>query len=235
MRKLFFNSYIQTYIERDVKDFHNIENALDFHNFLVAVAARTGQLLNYSNLARDAHIDLRTAKQWLEILERSGLIFLLYPYSTNVAKRTIKTPKLYFLDTGLASHLCSWDTPDSLRNGAQSGAMLETYAFAEIMKSYWHNGDNPNIFFYRDTDQKEVDFLIEKNGKLYPIEVKKTANPNADDFKVFKTLSVLKKPLGTGAVICLYNRISSIGKAIGQQKPTDGTFKDVIAVPVWEI
>ena len=221
-RKLFYDSFIQTYIERDVKDFYNIENQLDFYNFLIAVAARTGQLLNYSNLARDAHIDLRTAKMWLEILERSGVIHLLYPYSSNIAKRTIKTPKLYFLDTGLASHLCSWDSADSLRNGAQSGAMLETYAFAEILKSYWHNGDNPNIYFYRDADQKEVDFVIEKNMTLYPIEVKKTANPNDSDFKVFRTLSIFKKPIGTGAVICLYSRAISIGK-------------DVISVPVWEI
>lgn len=222
MRKVFFDSYIQTYIERDVKDFYNIENELNFYNFLIAVAARTGQLLNYSNLARDAHIDLRTAKLWLEILERSGVIYLLYPYSSNISKRTIKTPKLYFLDTGLASYLCSWDTADSLRNGAQSGAMLETYAFAEIMKSYWHNGAAPNIYFYRDTDQKEIDFVIERNMMLYPIEVKKTANPNADDFKVFQTLSVFKKPIGTGAVICLYDKTSSIGK-------------NVIAIPVWEI
>ncbi len=123
-RKLFYDSYIQTYIERDVKDFYNIENEINFYNFLVAAAARTGQLLNYSDLARDVHIDIRTAKLWLEILERSCLIQLLYPYSSNIAKRTIKTPKLYFLDTGLASHLCSWETADALRNGAQSGAML---------------------------------------------------------------------------------------------------------------
>jgi predicted AAA+ superfamily ATPase len=222
LRKLFYDSYIQTYIERDVKDFYNIENELNFYNFLVAVAARTGQLLNYSDLSRDAHIDLRTAKLWLEILERSGVIYLLYPYSSNVAKRTIKTPKLYFLDTGLASHLCSWDTSDALRNGAHSGAMLETYVFAEILKSYWHNGDTPNIYYYRDTDQKEVDFIIERNRILYPIEVKKTANPNAGDFKTFRNLAVFGKPIGTGAVVCLYNRIISIDK-------------NVIAVPIWEI
>jgi predicted AAA+ superfamily ATPase len=221
-RKLFYDSYIQTYIERDVKNFYNIENEINFYNFLVAVAARTGQLLNYSDLARDVHIDIRTAKLWLEILERSCLIQLLYPYSSNIAKRTIKTPKLYFLDTGLASHLCSWETADALRNGAQSGAMLETYAFAEILKSYWHNGDNPNIFFYRDIDQKEVDFVIEKNMTLYPIEVKKTANPNSDDCKVFRNLSVFKKPIGTGAVICLYQKTTSIAQ-------------NVISVPVWEI
>jgi len=222
IRNVFFSSYIQTYIQRDVKDFYKIDNELAFHSFLIAVAARTGQLLNYSNLADDAHIDLRTAKLWLEILERSGIIHLLYPYSSNIAKRVIKTPKLYFLDTGLASYLCSWDTADSLRNGAQNGAMLETYIFAEILKSYWHSGEAPNIYFYRDTDQKEIDFIIEKNMTLYPIEVKKTANPNQRDHKSFDALSVFKKPAGTGAVICLYDKITSIGK-------------NVITVPVWEI
>jgi len=222
VRKIFYDSYIQTYIQRDVKDFYNINNQLDFYNFLIAVAARTGQLLNYSDLARDVHIDLRTTKLWLEILERSGIVHLLYPYSSNIAKRTIKTPKLYFLDTGLASHLCSWDSPDTLRNGAQSGAMLETYVFTEIIKSYWHNGDNPKIYFYRDADQKEVDFVIEKNMTLYPIEVKKTTNPNEDDFKAFKNLSVFKKTIGTGAVICLYGKTISLSK-------------DVISVPVWGI
>ena len=221
-RKLFFDSYIQTYIERDVKDFYNIKNELDFYNFLVAVSARTAQLLNYSDLARDVHIDIRTAKLWLEILERSGVIQLLYPYSSNLAKRVIKTPKLYFLDTGLASYLCSWDTSDSLRNGAQSGAMFETYAFSEILKSYWHNGDIPNIYYYRDADQKEIDFVMERNMTLYPIEVKKTANPDVSDCRVFKNLSVFKKPIGTGAVICLYEKTTSIAK-------------DAISVPVWEI
>ena len=221
-RKIFYDSYIQTYIERDVKDFYNIENKLDFHNFMIAAAARTGQLLNYTNLARDAHIDLRTAKLWLEILERSGIIYMIYPYSSSTAKRTIKTPKLYFLDTGLVSYLCSWETADTLRSGAQSGAILETYVLVEILKSYWHNGDNPNIYYYRDTNQKEVDFIIEKNQRLYPIEVKKTANPGADDFRTFKTLSVFNKPVGTGAVVCLYHKTASIGK-------------NVISVPVWEI
>jgi predicted AAA+ superfamily ATPase len=222
MKKVFYDSYIQTFIERDVKNFYNIENEIAFYNFLIAISARTGQLLNYSDLARDVNIDMRTVKLWLEILERSGVIYLLYPYSSNIAKRTIKTPKLYFLDTGLASHLCSWDTPDTLRNGAQSGAILESYVFAEILKSYWHNGENPNIFFYRDTDQKEIDFIIERNMTLYPIEVKKTSNPDPNDSKVFNSLSVFKKPVGTVAVICLY------GKAISISKNT-------VSIPVWEI
>ncbi|MDR3243784.1 MAG: ATP-binding protein [Elusimicrobiota bacterium] len=222
-RKIFYDSYIQTYIERDVKDFYNIENEIDFYNFLIAVAARTGQLLNYSDLSRDAHIDIRTAKLWLEILERSGIIQLLYPYSSNIASRTIKSPKAYFLDTGLASFLCSWDSPDSLLNGAQSGNMLESYVFAEILKSYFHNGDKPNIYFYRDTDQKEIDFIIEKNMTLYPIEVKKTANPNSGDCKNFTTLSKFKKQIGAGAIICLCEKTASLPN------------QDVISIPVWEI
>ncbi|MDR2427600.1 MAG: ATP-binding protein [Endomicrobium sp.] len=222
-RKIFYDSYIQTYIERDVKDFYNIGSEIDFYNFLVAVAARTGQLLNYSDLSRDVHIDIRTAKLWLEILERSGVIELLYPYSSNIAKRVVKTPKVYFLDTGLASFLCSWESPDSLRNGAQSGHMLETYVFAEILKSYLHNGNKPNIFFYRDTDQKEIDFIIEKDMTLYPIEVKKTANPNIEDCKNFKTLSVFNKKIGTGAIVCLYKKAISLPN------------QNVIAVPVWQI
>ncbi|MDR2066651.1 MAG: ATP-binding protein [Endomicrobium sp.] len=222
-RKIFYDSYIQTYIERDVRDFYNIENELDFYNFLIAVAARTGQLLNYSDLSKDVHIDIRTAKLWLEILERSGIVQLIYPYSSNIASRVIKTPKIYFLDTGLASFLCSWDSPDSLKNGAQSGNMLETYVFSEILKSYLHNGDKPNIYFYRDKDQKEIDFIIEKDMTLYPIEVKKTANPDFGDYKNFKTLSIFKKKVGTGAVICLYKKVMSIPN------------ENIIIVPVLEI
>jgi predicted AAA+ superfamily ATPase len=221
--KTFYSSYVQTYIERDVKDFYNIENEIAFYHFLTAVAARTGQLLNYSDIASDAHIDIRTAKLWLEILERSCLVQLLYPYSSNVAKRTIKTPKVFFMDTGLASYLCAWDSPDSLRNGAQSGHLLETWVFTEILKSYWHNGDTPNIFFYRDADQKEIDFLIERNMTLHPIEVKKTASPGEQDCRVFKTLSVFKKKIGTGAVICLYPRTTALPR------------QDVVCVPAWEI
>ncbi|GBR75083.1 ATPase [Candidatus Termititenax aidoneus] len=222
-RKVFYDSYIQSYIERDVKDFYNIESAINFYNFLVAAAARTGQLLNYNDLARDVHIDNRTAKLWLSVLERSGIVRLLYPYSSNLTSRVVKTPKLYFLDTGLAAYLCAWDSPDSLRNGAQSGAILETYVFAEILKSYWHNGDSPNIYFYRDQDQKEIDFVLEKNRTLYPIEVKKTAAPDSRDVRHFRTLERFKKNIGTGAVLCLYGQTIALPR------------QDALSVPVWEI
>ncbi|MDR3244116.1 MAG: ATP-binding protein, partial [Elusimicrobiota bacterium] len=142
-RKDFYDSYIQTYISRDVRDFYKINNQIAFNNFIIAVAARTGELLNLDNLATTARIDNRTAKLWLEILVRSGLIYLLYPYYANINKRIVKTPKVFFMDTGLSSYLTNWNTPDNLRVGAQSGHILETYVFGEIMKSYLHNGKQP--------------------------------------------------------------------------------------------
>jgi predicted AAA+ superfamily ATPase len=222
-RKRFYESYIQTYIARDVRDFHNIRDELAFLNFLTALAARTGELLNYHNLAGDAGIDGRTAKLWLAILERSGIIYLLHPYHTNITKRMVKAPKVYFLDTGLAAYLTRWNTAESLAAGAQSGAMLETWAFGEILKSYWHNGDIPNIYFYRDTNGREIDFLIERDMTLYPMEVKKTAMPRKDDVKHFKALEQFGKPIGPGAVLCLCSRVLPLADL------------KVLSVPVWDI
>jgi predicted AAA+ superfamily ATPase len=156
------------------------------------------------------------------ILEKSGLVYLLRPYSLNVTKRLIKTPKLYFLDTGLCSYLTRWDTPESLMRGAMDGAIFETYVFGEILKSYWHNGTDPLIYFYRDGDQKEIDFVIEKNMTLYPIEVKKTANPDSADVKNFSALEKLGKKTGTGAVICLQPSVIPLSR-------------EIVSIPVWEI
>ncbi|MCL2319195.1 MAG: ATP-binding protein [Treponema sp.] len=222
-KKRFYASFVQTYIARDVRDFYLIEDELAFYNFLTAVAARTGELLNYTNLANDVHIDLRTAKLWLAILERSGVIQLLYPYNRNITKRIVKSPKVYFLDTGLACFLTNWTSPESLLTGAQNGHMLETWVFSEILKSYWHNGEIPNIFFYRDTNGKEIDFLIEQDMTLYPMEVKKTAMPGDADIKNFEELDRLGKKRGTGAILCLYPKCISLPK------------KNAISVPVWEI
>ena len=202
-RDMFFRSYVQTYIERDVKDIINISDGLSFHRFLRAVAARTGQLLNYSELARNVDIDQKTVKSWISILKTSGIIQLLEPYYNNITKRIIKTPKLYFLDTGLCSFLTGWDAPKNLEAGAMNGAILETYIFSEILKSYWHNGRHPSLYFYRDADQREIDFVLEQNGILYPVEVKKTATPSLSAAKSFAALESLKKPVGMGAVICL--------------------------------
>lgn len=201
-RDLFYKSYVQTYIQRDVRDILNISDEVSFNKFLIAIAARTGQLLNYSDLARDVDIDHKTAKAWLSVLETSGLVYLLQPYYRNTTKRVVKTPKLYFLDTGLCSYLTQWPNPQSLEAGAMSGAMLETYIFAEILKSYWHNGTNGHFYFYRDTDQKEVDLLIDAGDTLYPVEFKKTATPTRHASKNFHLLEKLGKKVGHGAVIC---------------------------------
>jgi predicted AAA+ superfamily ATPase len=213
-RDLFFNSYVQSYIERDVRDLLNVGDGLSFHKFLRATAARTGGLLNYSEMARDVDIDPKTAKSWLSILSSSGLVYLLEPYYNNVTKRIIKTPKLYFLDTGLAAFLTGWDTAKSLERGAMSGPMLETYVFSEILKSYWHNGKRPYIYFYRDADQHEIDFVFERDGTLYPVEVKKTAAPSLNAARNFPRLDALKREVGHGAIICLREKYVPLSRKV---------------------
>ena len=221
-KEIFYSSYVKTYIERDVRDILNITDNLKFYNFIKAVATRTGQILNYSNLSNDTNIDIKTTKSWLSILETSGIIYLLKPYYNNINKRIIKTPKIYFLDTGLATYLTNWENPETLEAGAMSGSILETYIFAEILKSYCNNGKEPPIYYYRDTNQKEIDFIIEKNNTLYPIEVKKTATPSLSNIKHFSILNTLKKNIGTGAVICLREGDIPLSK-------------DIFAIPVYYI
>jgi len=201
--KLFYDSYMQTYIGRDVKQIINVSNELMFTNFMKVLAARTSQLLNYANIASEIGINETTVKSWLSILQTSGIIYLLQPYSNNLTNRLIKTPKVYFLDTGLACYLTKWNTPETLESGAFSGAILETYVVSEILKSYWHNGESPSIYFYRDKDKREVDIILEENGKLYPLEVKQRTNPNVDDTKNFSALSQFKKEIAPGGVLCL--------------------------------
>lgn len=201
-RDIFYSSYIQTYIQRDVRALTRVGDEMSFLRFLRAAAARTGQLLNYANMARDVGVDVKTIKSWLSILETSGLVYLLQPYHTNVTSRLIKTPKLYFLDTGLCAYLAQWSTPEALEAGAMSGAILETYMLSEIIKSYWHNGKNTYFYFYRDRDQREVDLLIDQNGQLYPVEFKKSASPSLNSIN-FSSLEKLDCSIGSGAVICL--------------------------------
>jgi predicted AAA+ superfamily ATPase len=221
-REQYYGSYVQSYIERDVKDFYNVEKPIQFFNFISVVAAQTGKLLNYTSLARDIGIDVKTAQTWMGILERSGLVYLLRPYLPNITNRIIKTPKMYFLDTGLCSYLTRWNTPESLMTGAMDGAIFETYVIGEIIKSYFHNGKEPIIYLYRDTNQNEIDIIIEENGTLYPIEIKKTANPQALDYKYFSQLGKLNKKIGLGAIICLQAQRIALNR-------------NVISIPVWEI
>ena len=222
-RDTFYRGYLRTYIERDVRDDIGLTDELKFLDFIRAAAARTGNLLNYQNIASDVGIDNRTAKKWMETLARAGIIFILQSFHPNINRRIVSTPKIFFMDTGLVAYLLKWDNPIVLMEGALAGSILETYVFAEILKSYWHNGKEESIYFYRDRNGKEIDFVIEKNGTLYPIEVKRTASPHTDDFKNFSALHTIpSKKTGTGAVICLYPTVIPIGK-------------DVLSVPVWEI
>ncbi|MBR1604571.1 MAG: ATP-binding protein [Alphaproteobacteria bacterium] len=203
---VYYDSYIQTYLERDVKSLTSVQNELDFLKFMKILAARTSQELEYSSIADEIGISVPTVKSWLSILATTGVIYLLEPYYTNISKRLIKSPKIHFLDTGLACYLTGWNSPETLENGAMAGNMLESYVFSEILKSYWHNGKRPNIYYYRDKDKREIDILIEENGVLYPIEVKKKSNPDKGDIRAFKVIeNVLKQKCGEGAVVCMAN------------------------------
>lgn len=202
-RNLFFQSYLETYLQRDVRDLTKVGDEMAFLRFIRASAARTGQLLNVSELARDADVSPNTGKEWLSILKGSGLIYLLEPWHTNVTKRLVKAPKLYFMDTGLCSWLTEWSSPETLEAGAMSGAILETWVVGEIMKSWGNSGLRPPIYFYRDRDQREVDLLIHQDNTFYPLEMKKSASPSKRDIKHFSALSSLGKRIGPGGVICL--------------------------------
>lgn len=202
-RDIFYSSYLQTYVQRDVRDLTRVGDESAFVNFVRAAAARTGQLLNMADLARDAEIDQKTAKSWLSILQTSGLVYLLEPYHSNRTKRLVKAPKLYFLDTGLCSYLTKWTSPEALEAGAMAGHILETFLFTEILKSYWHHGKEAHISFYRDRDKKEIDLLIERDGSLYPVEFKKTARPDERLAKQFRILDKLPLPRGHGGIVCL--------------------------------
>lgn len=201
-REVFYSSYIQTYVQRDVRDLSKIGDLITFQRFLKVLAARTGQLINYADIARDIDVDQKTIKAWISILETSGLIYLLQPYHSNLTSRLVKTPKIYFLDTGLCSYLTGWSTPQSLEAGSMSGAILETYLLSEILKSYLYCGIRPNLYFYRDKDQKEIDLIIEQDQILYPIEFKKTATPSLFAAKNFPALEKLHTKIGHGIVFC---------------------------------
>ena len=169
----------------------------------------TGNLLNYASLARDVGISQPTAERWLSILVASNVVYLLQPYSNNVTKRAVKTPKLYFLDTGLAAYLTKWNTPDVLKNGAMAGAFFESFVISEIIKSYYNKGIlEPPIYFYRDKEMNEIDLIIENAGVLHPIEIKKHADPTKKDIEAFDLLDKISGVVrGSGGVICLYDNL----------------------------
>ncbi len=210
----YYSSYIRTYIERDIRDLTTISNEMQFLKFLTILASRTGQILVYSDIARDLGTSVPTIKSWISLLQTSGIIYLLYPYSNNISNRLTKQPKLYFLDTGLVCYLTGWTDWNVLEKGAMNGAILETYVVSEILKSYLHNGKKPYIYFYRDIDKKEIDIILEENNILYPIEIKKKSSPTIDDIKAFNLLKKFKKEIGLGAVICFSKTYLPITKNV---------------------
>jgi len=206
-RDLFYSSYVQTYLQRDIRDLARVGDEMAFLRFLRASAARSGQMLNMAELSRDAGVAPNTAKSWLSILQASGIAYFLEPYHTNVTKRMVKTPKLYFLDTGLCAYLTEWSSPETLEAGAMSGAILETWIISEALKGYWHNGRRAPFYYYRDKDQKEIDLLIVQDGTAYPLEIRKTASPGKEDVRHFKVLENLKMAVGHGGVLCLAGQL----------------------------
>ena len=221
-RNVFYSSYLSTYMERDVRELSGSMDALKFNRFVTAAAARCAQMLNYKALADDADIDMQTAKNWVNILETLGIIFLLHPYSNNVLKRTVKTPKVYFYDTGLVCYLTRWSSPEVAESGAMSGALLENYTVSEIMKSYQNAGLEPYLYFYRDRDAKEIDLILEGDGRLCPLEIKKTATPDRRLTRVFDVIEKAPLTRGTGAVLCMAEQLGAFDSSN-------------LIVPIWMI
>lgn len=218
----FYQSYVKTYLERDVNKLIKAKNHLTFVKFLTCVAARTGQVVNYSNISSEIGVSEVTVKDWISILEKSGLVYILKPYTSSALSRAIKTPKIYFRDTGLCCYLTRWLTPDTLKNGAMAGAMFETFVINEILKSYSNEGleYDFNVFYYNGKDKKkrkengeeievdgEIDLILQEDGILYPIEIKMSATPKADMASEFDVLDgIPDKKRGMGTIICLYDR-----------------------------
>ena len=209
---IFYGSYLSTYIERDVRNLSDSIDSIKFLRFLTAVAARCSQMLNVNEIARDADINLKQAKDWMGILETLGIIFYLHPFSNNMLKRLVKTPKYYFYDTGLVAYLTKWSSPETLENGAMNGAILENYVVSEIRKSYLNSGKAPFMYYYRDKDAREIDIVLEQNGELNPIEIKKSANPAPEILRSFSVLEKTGLKRGKGAVICMKMELSAFNQ-----------------------
>lgn len=209
----FYSSYVSTYLERDINELISADS-FTFTKFLTAVAARTGEMLNFSNIASEIGVSEPTVKNWISILERTGIVYLLQPYSSSALTRAIKTPKIYFRDTGLACYLTRWLTADALKNSAVAGNMFETFVVSEVLKSYSNEGRDYrfNIFYYRGKDksasnENEIDLVIEENGMLYPVEIKMTGNPKASMGATNQVLDKIPdKRRGMGIILCLIDK-----------------------------
>ncbi len=221
-RNVFYSSYLQTYIERDVSESVALTDKLQFQDFIRAAACRAGQMLNIHTIAQDVGISDDTAKRWLQVLEKSDIIFYLRPYSNNLLKRTIKTPKLYFFDTGLVAYLTKYTSPEILQNGAINGSILENYVVSELMKSYHNAAQDCLLWYYRDKDNHEIDLIMESDGQLHPLEIKRSINPGSELIGAFTVLDKGSVPRGKGAILCMRPELSAINA-------------DNYIVPIWMI
>ena len=206
--EVFYASFVQTYIERDVRQLTQVADESVFLKFMIALAARSGELLNYNSISKDIGISNDTVKRWISILQTSRIIYLLQPYANNHIKRAIKTPKIFFMDTGLVAYLTRWPTPETMANGAKAGSLFETYFISEIIKSFLNAGkvDLP-LYFYRDRDGREIDLVIESANKLYPVEIKMSASPTISMAKHFALLNEFAgKERGNGVILCRNDR-----------------------------
>jgi len=210
-RDLYFSSYMDTYIERDVSALEQVGKLDEFRTLVTYLAANTAQELKYESISKEIGVSAPTVKEWITILERSGIIFILRPYFNNISKRLVKTPKCYFLDTGLAAYLTRWPTYETLKNGNAAGAFFETFVVGEILKSYYNAGKEPNIYYYRDVDKKEIDLLILSGDKVYPIEIKKSKTPSEPD-KNFSVLDKLGLKVMPGLVLCMADELFPLNR-----------------------
>lgn len=219
-RDVFYSSYLQTYISRDISEEIALSNNFKFVDFIRAAACRTGQELNIHSIATDVDISDDTAKRWLSLLEKSGIIYFLHPFSNNLLKRVVKTPKMYFFDTGLVCYLTRYSSPEILQNSAINGAILENYIVNEIKKTYDGIGKECYLYYYRDKDQYEIDLILERDGIFHPIEIKKSSNPNLSMVKNFNVITKANITIGQGAIICLKETYTALSK-------------DILVIPVW--
>lgn len=209
----FFSAYLNTYIARDVRALTQVGNTSAFLRFMQSVAARTGQQLVYADLAKDADVSPNTAKAWISVLETSGIVDILQPYYVNTSKRLAKSPKIYFTDTGFCSWLGGWRTPRVLQQGAMAGAMLETWVYGQLRRSFVNRGIRARLYYYRTGNGAEVDFLLEQDGKLYPMEVKRSSSPRASDLSAAATIPVAPGvSVQPGIVFCTVADITPLGK-----------------------
>lgn len=200
---MFYENYVNTYLERDVSQIVNVQNKLLFHSFMQYIASITSQQINYSDISRGLGIDVKTVKSWVSVLETSGIVYLLQPYSdTKLTKRMVKSPKLYFSDTGLAAHLAKVDNPNYLCVSNLGEAFMENYVMNEIKKSYENNGKRFDGYYYRDNHQNEVDLVLVDQRKVHCIEIKKGSLFNNSHVKSFKQLENGQYEIALSCIVC---------------------------------